>query len=653
MAGMAFSARFMKSLPTAARPVSIAAMCFGLTVALTTVPAAAEEPAPTDVTELGIIRFGDVPPSFENFGPVFWGEASDPDGLVTIVGRWCHEEHPDYCVNPTWTPESPGTQTWEGMQLVEADVPSDAPLGSYRFLDITFTDSLGHTTALLPGGGVLVDGTPSMQSHTFNIVGTLDVVDDVAPTLHDLRWVDDRDWAIVGGEDAVAMDLHVSDNWRDEVFVAVHFKEQGGTDGVSLRATIPALEAGAQEQWVRATGALGNFVSGSATYNIAWIDIWDAAGNHSYYYPDGTRYVDTNWRPVVASQHDIDLAGFALDVRDASPSFPTVAPIADSTLEVGWSPAKDADGSAPEQYTVHLVPLEPSVDPATQPPGTSVQWQPSDLPERLISVPGDQTELVVDGLDNGRRYDAQVVANFADRDVEGEVVGAMPRPSVSYSPSVKVVEGDEGVTHAFVTARLSSPSLTEVYQSLSLHSITARSGGLDYSERYRGSLRVPAGATSATMKVPIVGDTRDEDDETFEVIRHYGYGEAEKGPENTIITILDDDPAPGAPLSIGSTEVFDVGTGTGPAILTVGLARAHRKVVTVEYRTRDDSAVAGTDYKAKSGTIRFKPGVMSRTITIPVYGSSSSGDAAFKVRLRNAHGATISRAVGTVTIRRP
>jgi hypothetical protein len=272
----------------------------------------------------------------------------------------------------------------------------------------------------------------------------------------------------------------------------------------------------------------------------------------------------------------------------------------------------------------------------------------------VITVPSDQTAVVVDGLDNGRRYNLKVVANFADRAVADElVVGAIPRPSISYSPSVEVVEGDERLTYAFVTARLSSPSLTDVYQSVSLRSITARSGGTDYSEQFRGNPTVRPGATSATMKVPIVGDTRDEGDETLEVSRHYNYPVAEKGPERTIITILDDDPARGAPLAIGSTELFDVGTGTGPAVLTVGLARAHRQVVTVDYRTRDGSALAGTDYKAKSGTLRFRPGEITRSVAIPVYGRAGSGDAAFSVRLHNADGASISRAIGTVTIHRP
>ena len=631
---------------------SLAAVCFGSAVALVAVPAAAEEPAPTEILDLGIIRFGDAPPSFDDSGPSFWGKASDPDGLVTIVARWCHEEQTDYCVSPTWTSESPGTQTWEGPQ-VEADVPSDAPLGSYRFRDITFTDSLGHTTTLLPGGAVLVDGAPSSQSHPFNLNGTLDVVDEIPPTLHELRWVDGRDWAVVGGDDAVAMDVHVSDNWRDAVFVSVGFEEENGSNFLSLRGTIPASDVAPQDQWVRVTGALGDIARDGATYHLTGVSLIDAYGNRSGYSPDGTLVTDPVWGTQTVDRHDVDLTGFALDVRDAVPSFHTRAPIADSTIEFGWSPAKDADGSAPDRYTVHLVPLEPSGDPSTQPPGTPIQWEPSDLPERVISVPGDQTGVVVDGLDNGRRYDARVVANFPDRDVADESVGTIAWPSISYSPSVDVVEGDEGLTYAYVTARLSSPAMIDVHQSVSLLNITARSDGNDYRESYQGDLTVPAGATWGTMKIPIVGDSRDEGDETFKVFRHLGYAEAERGPENTIITILDDDPARGAPVSIGSTEVYDVGAGTAPAILTVGLAHAHREAVTVEYRTHDGSALAGTDYKAKSGTLRFKPGVISRTIAIPVYGSARSGDAAFEVILRHAQGARISRAVGQVTIDRP
>jgi hypothetical protein len=42
--------------------------------------------------------------------------------------------------------------------------------------------------------------------------------------------------------------------------------------------------------------------------------------------------------------------------------------------------------------------------------------------------------------------------------------------------------------------------------------------------------------------------------------------------------------------------------------------------VTVNYATANGTAVAGSDYQAKSGSVTFAPGETTRTITVLVYG---------------------------------
>jgi len=56
----------------------------------------------------------------------------------------------------------------------------------------------------------------------------------------------------------------------------------------------------------------------------------------------------------------------------------------------------------------------------------------------------------------------------------------------------------------------------------------------------------------------------------------------------------------------------------GAAIVTVNRIGSHDHVVTVDFATRDDTAKAGADYSAQSGTITFEIGERTKTISIPI-----------------------------------
>jgi len=66
-------------------------------------------------------------------------------------------------------------------------------------------------------------------------------------------------------------------------------------------------------------------------------------------------------------------------------------------------------------------------------------------------------------------------------------------------------------------------------------------------------------------------------------------------------------PAPASPSISGASVVF-----------TVSLDFASNAAVTVDYATADNTAIAGTDYTAVSGTLTFQPGQISLTVTVPV-----------------------------------
>jgi hypothetical protein len=66
------------------------------------------------------------------------------------------------------------------------------------------------------------------------------------------------------------------------------------------------------------------------------------------------------------------------------------------------------------------------------------------------------------------------------------------------------------------------------------------------------------------------------------------------------------------------TFPYNVDEGGGPATITITLSAASSSVVTVNYATSDDTAVAGQDYTATSGTLTFTPGLTKTTFTVAI-----------------------------------
>src|SRR5262249_47995216 len=114
---------------------------------------------------------------------------------------------------------------------------------------------------------------------------------------------------------------------------------------------------------------------------------------------------------------------------------------------------------------------------------------------------------------------------------------------------------------------------------------------------------------------------------------------------------LEDRRTPTAMLTIGHPSVLEGNDGTHNALVTVSLTEPHGNSVTVNYRTADGTALAGSDYNAVSGKLTFAKSEMSKSILVPVIGDRMpEPDSYFFVRLANAKGAKIADGEGIVTI---
>ncbi|MEM8829229.1 MAG: Calx-beta domain-containing protein, partial [Cyanobacteria bacterium P01_G01_bin.19] len=86
-------------------------------------------------------------------------------------------------------------------------------------------------------------------------------------------------------------------------------------------------------------------------------------------------------------------------------------------------------------------------------------------------------------------------------------------------------------------------------------------------------------------------------------------------PEDTAIAVTP------PVVSLEDITVYEEDTNS-TAKVTISLDKAVRDEFTVSYSTLDNSAIAGEDYQAVSGTVTFNPGEMRKTVQIPIIGDA-------------------------------
>jgi hypothetical protein len=105
-------------------------------------------------------------------------------------------------------------------------------------------------------------------------------------------------------------------------------------------------------------------------------------------------------------------------------------------------------------------------------------------------------------------------------------------------------------------------------------------------------------------------------------------------------------------VSIGDVTVTEGSAGTpGTATLTLTLSQAATTATTVNWATVSGSAVAGSDFVARSGVATFAAGATSATVTVTLAGDGVGESAeSFGVVLSGGSGLTIARDAAVVTV---
>lgn len=228
------------------------------------------------------------------------------------------------------------------------------------------------------------------------------------------------------------------------------------------------------------------------------------------------------------------------------------------------------------------------------------------------------------------------------------------RPDVSIN-DVRVTEGHNGLTNAVFTVSLSRTIASSASVAYRTTDSSALAPG-DYTS-VSGTVTIPANTQTATVSVPVVGDTAIESDETFNVFL--------SNPVNSRIadttgvgTIVNDDTDQSVQLTIGNGSIVEGNTGTNPARqmpFTITLSAPAPSAVTVTYSTAPASPVSAgaADYTARTNaTVVIPSGTSSATVYVPIVGDLLDElDETFLVNVVSAPGTTITdgQAVGTIT----
>lgn len=185
-------------------------------------------------------------------------------------------------------------------------------------------------------------------------------------------------------------------------------------------------------------------------------------------------------------------------------------------------------------------------------------------------------------------------------------------PNVTIN-DVAIAEGNSGTVDAVFTVSLSNAVTRDV--SLNFETVGgSATSDVDYLgvTTSAGNLTIPAGATSGTIAIRIVGDYQVEPDETFSLLL--------SNPVNATIvdgqaqgTILNDDIAGTLQFSAAN---FSGSENNHSAAITVTRAGQTPTAVTIDYATSNGTANQGTDYTVATGTLSFAIGEVTKTFTV-------------------------------------
>ncbi len=263
------------------------------------------------------------------------------------------------------------------------------------------------------------------------------------------------------------------------------------------------------------------------------------------------------------------------------------------------------------------------------------------LPD-VTGTPGSLVRWGADGLAFNTQLPSKVYLVQSPLVSDGSPVA----PTIQFSAvTYNAVEGPNAAATVTVTRTGSAAEAVTVNYATS--DGTAAQGS-DYAP-VSGTLAFAPGETTKTFVVPLIDDSLYEDfDESVGLALSDPTGGAVLGAQQTATLYIKDNDLSPFVRSIANPSVPEGDDGTTGVNVTLTLASASARTITINYRTADGTAKAGLDYVAASGTLTFAPGETQKTIPLQIIGDTlEEGNETFSVQFPDA---TYVSAPGPVTV---
>jgi len=275
-------------------------------------------------------------------------------------------------------------------------------------------------------------------------------------------------------------------------------------------------------------------------------------------------------------------------------------------------------------------------------PGETVKTVKVTLTNDAAFESSEAFNLALSAITNATTLDAIGTAIIAENDVA---------PVSNSKISVDDIFVDEMQTYADFIVRLDAPNTAAVTVNYKTNIGTALSDGYvnhDYVSA-TGSLTFAPGEMVKTVRAAIHNDSTVEPAQNF----HFGLSSASANAtiadSHALATIIDNDAPSGTPVVV--INDFTVDEATKEAMFVITLDRPSTSVVSMNYATQNGTAVAGSDFIAKSGSLNFAPGETVKTVNVTLTNDAAfESSEAFNLALSALTNATTLDAVGTAII---
>lgn len=223
---------------------------------------------------------------------------------------------------------------------------------------------------------------------------------------------------------------------------------------------------------------------------------------------------------------------------------------------------------------------------------------------------------------------------------------AQPPPTATLGDVGAVEQGSGTPTYANVPVTLSAAAPTTTTISYETVAVTTTSG-TDHVGLYNARVDIQAGSTTSALPVQIYGDNLVEGDETF-LVRVISAPGLTFADDTATVTITDDDIAV---LSAVGPRKYEGASGKVTTSVKITIAAPAAVDQHFPYHTVDGTAVAGSDYVAKSGTLTIPAGATTAYVPVTLIGDTRiERDETFHVALGGSTNTLSTLAQATVTL---